>query len=317
MFWRNQSKVEEFILLGLTRDPETQLLLFPIFALIYFITIVLNSLIIIVTLTENNLQTPMYFFLTNLSLIDISYSSTIVPRMLKDLLSSKKNILYRECVVQMYFGVSLAYTEFILLPIMAYDRYIAICYPLHYTTIMNRSVCIKISFSTWICGFVLSTILVSFVFSLPLCDRNEINHYICEPPEIVVLACTDLFIIQNAIIILSIIFLMIPITFILLSYIKIIATILKISSAAGRRKTFSTCTSHMIVVTLFYGMIMISYIKPASVYSRDEDKLIAVIYTIVTPMLNPLIYTLRNKEVKAALTSIGKKKMFFFSDAIA
>ncbi|KAM4626881.1 olfactory receptor 10A7-like [Discoglossus pictus] len=301
--------VDEFVLLGLTNDRLTQLLLFPIFSLFYLVTFVGNSLIILVTLTEKCLQTPMYFFLTNLSFIDICYSSTIVPRMLKDLVSQKKTILFGECLGQMYIGLSLAYCECILLPIMAYDRYVAICYPLHYTTIMNKSTCMRLAAFTWICGFLLSIFLVAFIFNLPMCDHNEINHFLCEPPKVLVLVCTDLLIIEYGIFITCIAVLMIPITFILVSYIKIIVTILKMSSTAGRKKTFSTCASHITVVTLFYGMVMVTYVKPASVYSQDEDKIIAIIYTVITPMLNPLIYTLRNKEVKTSMKDMLNKKM--------
>ncbi|XP_053568934.1 olfactory receptor 1013-like [Bombina bombina] len=315
MVWRINNSVDEFILLGLTSNPQIQLILFPIFSVIYLITLMGNSLIILVTITENSLQTPMYFFLTNLSFIDISYSSAIVPRMLKDLLSLRKTISFGQCAGQMYIGASLAYTEFILLPIMAYDRYIAICYPLYYTTIMNRIVCVRIVFITWVGGFVLPIFLITFVFRLPMCDRNEINHFVCELPEVIVLACTDLFTIQYSIFVLGTMLVMIPVTFILISYMKIIATILKMTSAAGRRKTFSTCASHIIVVTLFYSTIAATYIKPTSIYSQEEDKMIAVVYTVLTPMLNPLIYTLRNKEVKAAFTNI-RKKLYIFSNVL-
>ncbi|KAM4626927.1 olfactory receptor 13F1-like [Discoglossus pictus] len=280
MVWINKSSVDEFILLGLTSNPQAQLVLFAIFLVFYLITLVGNSLIILITITENSLQTPMYFFLTNLSLIDISYSSTFGPRMLKDLISSRKTILFGECAVQMYIGLSLAYTEFILLPIMAYDRYIAICYPLHYTIIMKRSVCKRLASGAWICGFILPICLVIFIFNLSLCGNNKINHFLCEPPEMLVLACTDLFIIENVIYFLGMIILVTPITCVLVSYAKIIATILKISSSSGRRKTFSTCASHMIVVTLFYGMIMGTYMKPTSVHLPEQDKMMAVVYIV-------------------------------------
>ncbi|KAM4697819.1 olfactory receptor 5V1-like [Rhinophrynus dorsalis] len=310
MVWRNYSVVTEFILLGLTGDSKTQIILFPTFLLCYFCILTGNALIILITFADKKLQTPMYLFLTNLSLIDICYSTAIIPRMLKDLLSSKKVILYGECVAQMYISLSLASAECILLAIMAYDRYLAICYPLHYTTTMNRYVCIKIAAGTWICGFLLTIFLVAFIFNLPMCENNIVNHFLCEPPEVLLLACTDLLKMEYVIFVIGTIIIMIPITFIPLSYIKIIITILKMTSSAGQRKTFSTCASHIMVVTLFYGMAMITYMKPISKYSPENDKMIAIVYTVITPMLNPLIYTLRNKEVKSALINIRNRTIY-------
>ncbi|KAM4626883.1 olfactory receptor 2K2-like [Discoglossus pictus] len=266
-------------------------------------------MIILVTITESNLQTPMYLFLTNLSFIDILYSSTVVPRMLKDLLSKTKTILFEECIGLMYFGLSMGTIECILLPIMAYDRYIAICHPLHYTTIMKRSVCIRLAAGTWICGFFLSSFLIAFIISLPFCNYNEINHFSCEPSQVVILACTDLFMIKTVIFVIGILNLMTPIICILVSYVKIIITMLNMTYSTRLRKMFSTCGSHLIVVTLFYSMAIATYMKPMSIHSWKNDKMIAIVYTVITPMINPLIYTLRNKDFKIAFNNMKKRIM--------
>ncbi|XP_053568927.1 olfactory receptor 2G3-like [Bombina bombina] len=314
MIWRNITSVNEFIFLGLTSNPQIEAIIFPIILAMYIITLLANFFIFVATITESSLHTPMYFFITNLAFIDICYSTTISPRMLKDLMSQNKTISFGECLGQMFIGLSLANAECILLPVMAYDRYMAICYPLHYTSILTRHVCIRLVSGAWICGCVFAIFMVTIIFNLPMCGNNKINHFICEPPEVLALVCVDLVFLQYAIFFLGLILLITPITFVLASYIKIIQTILKISSTAGRKKAFSTCSSHMIVVTLFYGMIMVSYLKPITVYAREQDKMIAFVYTVITPMLNPLIYTLRNKEFKAALKNIYKKKMnLFFS----
>ncbi|XP_063788369.1 olfactory receptor 2G3-like [Pseudophryne corroboree] len=310
MSWKNETAVVEFVLLGLSSEPTTRTILFVAFLLIYVMILVGNFLIITLTLTDNNLQTPMYFFLTNLSLMDICVSSTSVPRMLKDLLSAKRTISYIECAAQMYISLSLGECECILLAIMAYDRYIAICYPLHYTIIINRSVCIKIAVGTWVCGFLLSICHIVLTLNINLCGRNEINHFLCEVPEFLSLGCQNIMIVESVIFIVGVLILIIPVTFICVSYMRIIVSILKISSLTGQNKAFSTCGSHMMVVAMFYGSAMAVYMKSRSTSSPDTDKIITVFYFIITPMLNPLIYTLRNKEVKTALTKLLKNKMF-------
>ncbi|XP_053327950.1 olfactory receptor 5V1-like [Spea bombifrons] len=257
-----------------------------------------------VSITDSSLQTPMYFFITNLSFLDICYSTTAVPRMLKDNLSVKKTISYAECVAQIYVGLFLGQSECILLAVMAYDRYIAICYPLHYTVIISRSVCIKAAACTWICGILLSTSLVVPTCNVGFCSPNEINHFVCEVPEVLALGCGNTAIVEFVIFAVGVIVLMIPITFIILSYIRIILAILKITSFVGRLKVFSTCGSHILVVTLFYGSAIATYMKPRSKSSTNVDKILAVFYGIVTPLFNPLIYTLRNEEVKTALKKI-------------
>ncbi|KAM4626919.1 olfactory receptor 5AR1-like [Discoglossus pictus] len=307
----NKTVVTEFILLGLSSNPRTQIVLFVVFFMIYLIILIGNALIITVTITDIHLQTPMYIFLTNLSLLDVCYSTSIVPRMLRDLVSENKVISFQECATQMYIALSFGEAECILLAIMAYDRYVAICYPLYYTTIISRSACIKTATGTWICGFLCAISHVTLTLNVNICQGNKINHFLCEVPEILSLGCTDVIIIEFVIFVVGVIILMIPVTFIIISYIQIFRAILKISSCAGQRKAFSTCGSHMVVVILFYGSAMATYMKPRSSSSPDTDKMIAVFYTIITPMLNPLIYTLRNKEVKTALKKRIIKKIFF------
>ncbi|XP_063285523.1 olfactory receptor 2B2-like [Pelobates fuscus] len=309
MIWENKTIVMEFILLGLTNDPVFQIIIFVFFLNAYIIILCGNSLIILLTMRDSSLQTPMYFFLTNLSFVDIFYSTSTIPRLLKDLLSINKIISFSECAAQMYITLSLGECECVLLAIMAYDRYVAICYPLHYTTIINRSVCIRIATGTWLCGFILSISLVSLTLNVDRCGHNEINHFSCEVPEILSLGCGDILFAELSIFVFGVILLMTPVTFIVISYVKIIMTILQIASSAGQRKAFSTCGSHMLVVTMFYVSGMAAYMKPRSSSIPGTDKMISVFYNIVTPMFNPLIYTFRNKTVKTAIKKLKIKRI--------
>lgn len=315
MAQENDTVIREFILLGLSSDPNMQIMLFVIFLIMYLIILVANSLIILVTVTDSTLQTPMYFLLTNLSILDILYSSSVIPRMLIDLLVVNNTILFADCIAQMYISLSLGETECILLAIMAYDRYIAICFPLHYAAVVHRTLCIKIAIGMWISGFLLSISHVVLTWNVDLCGNNVINHYVCEVPEILALGCGNVNIVEFVIFIVGVIILIVPICSIIIIYVKIINAIFKISSSTGRKKAFSTCGSHILVVTLFYGSAMVTYMKPRSQSSPDTDKLYAIFYLIVAPMLNPLIYTLRNKEVKSALKKVSCmdiKKSFMY-----
>ncbi|XP_053327948.1 putative olfactory receptor 2B8 [Spea bombifrons] len=309
MAWGNGTVATEFILLGLSSDPTMQIILFVVFLVVYMMILLGNSLIIMVTATDSSLHTPMYFFITNLSILDICYSTTGAPRMLKDSLSVKKTISYAECVAQMYIGLSLGENECMLLAVMAYDRYIAICHPLHYTVIISKSVFIKAAAGTWICGFLLSIPDIVLICSVGFCGPNKINHAVCEVPEVLALGCGNTAIVEFVIFAIGVIVLMIPITFIILSYVRIILAILKITSSAGRLKVFSTCGSHILVVTLFYGSAMAAYLKPKSKSSANVDKILSVFYGTVTSMLNPLIYTLRNEQVKTALKKMKIRKL--------
>ncbi|XP_077306111.1 putative olfactory receptor 2B3 [Lithobates pipiens] len=310
MVSRNDTAVAEFILLGLSSNSETQVILFCIIMVGYLIILNGNILIIILILTDINLHTPMYFFLSNLSFLDLCFSTSIIPRMLRDLVSVKKTISYAECATQLYISLSLGQTECILLSIMAYDRYVAICFPLHYTTIMSKIICVRIAAITWMCGFLFPISQVAFTLNVNLCGKNEINHFLCEVPEILSMACENTIFIECITFAVGVIILMIPVTFIVVSYIKIISSILKIASSAGRRKAFSTCGSHMIVVTIFYGSATAAYMKPRSSSTPEIDKVIAIFYVIVTPMLNPIIYTLRNNDIKSAFLKFRRRYYF-------
>ncbi|KAG9464101.1 hypothetical protein GDO78_020496 [Eleutherodactylus coqui] len=307
MHLKNETLIREFILLGLSSDPKAQVALFILFTSVYTLILVGNVLIIVLILTDANLRTPMYFFLSNLSFLDLCFSTSTLPRMLKDLLSVNKIISYGECAAQMCISLSLGVCECVLLAVMAYDRYVAICYPLHYTIIMSKKVCIRLAVGTWMCGFFMSASLVTLTLNIDMCGHNVINHFICEVPEVLSLGCENIILVELIIYIIGIIILMIPVTFIVISYVNIILSILKIASSSGRRKAFSTCGSHMIVVVIFYGSVMASYMKPRSRSQPGTDKVITVFYAIVTPMFNPMIYTLRNNDVKAAFVKLLRK----------
>ncbi|KAG9463458.1 hypothetical protein GDO78_021691, partial [Eleutherodactylus coqui] len=307
MIWKNETILREFVLLGLSSDPKTQVALFIVFTSAYTIILIGNFLIIVLVLTDANLHTPMYFFLTNLSFLDLCFSTTTLLRTLKDLLSVNKVISYGECVAQMYIGQSLGACECVLLAVMAYDRYVAICYPLHYTTIMSKRICVRLAVGIWMSGFPLPASLVTLTLNVDLCGHNKINHFLCEVTEILSLGCGNIILVELFMFIVGLIVLLIPVTFIVTTYVNIIVNILKIASSSGRRKAFSTCGSHMMVVVIFYGSIMASYMKPRLSSLPGTDKVLAVFYVIIAPMLNPMIYTLRNNDVKAAFVKLIKK----------
>ncbi|XP_066433175.1 olfactory receptor 5AR1-like [Eleutherodactylus coqui] len=307
MHLKNETILREFVLLGLSSDPKTQVALFILFTSVYTIILIGNFLIIVLVLTDANLHTPMYFFLSTLSFLDLCYSTSTLPRMLRDLLSVNKVISYGECAAQMYIALSLGESECVLLVVMAYDRYVAICCPLHYTTIMSKMVCIRLAVGTWMSGFLLSISHVVLTFNTNTCGHNVINHFICDVPEVLSLGCENIILVELIFYIVGIIILLTPVTFIVISYVNIILSILKIASSSGRRKAFSTCSSHMMVVVIFYGSAMASYMKPRSSSLPGTDKVIAVFYAIVTPMLNPMIYTLRNNDVKDAFVKLITK----------
>uniref|UniRef100_A0A8C8VJI9 Olfactory receptor n=1 Tax=Pelusios castaneus TaxID=367368 RepID=A0A8C8VJI9_9SAUR len=296
----NLTLVTEFILLGLPNHRELEVPLFFIYLLIYAITLIGNILLIIITVAPT-LQTPMYFFLRILSFLDVCYTSVTIPKMLVNFLSEDKSISYLGCTVQMYFLLFLGASECFLLATMAYDRYVAICNPMRYRVIMNRRVCFSLAFLSWFGGNLLSIVQTTW---LHFCGPNQISHYICELPALLQLSCTvNLF---NQVVLLTSILILGSgaLLLTLVSYIHIISTILRIRSAEDRHKAFSTCSSHLIVVGLFYLTGFIQYTKPSSVSSVVIDEMLSIQYSILTPMLNPIIYSLKNKEVKMALGKI-------------
>ncbi|XP_063158573.1 olfactory receptor 5V1-like [Candoia aspera] len=297
----NRTKVTEFVLMGLSDLPAIRFSLFFIILLIYLVTLLANGTILLAIGANSQLHNPMYFFLSNLSLLDIFCPTATVPKMLENLLTECSSISFAGCVLQLYFLVALAGTEVFLLAVMAYDRYVAICNPLRYTVIMNKKRCLQMTAGTWITGFLNSLLHTTLTFTLPYCNSNRINQYYCDIPPVLALSCASTYVAEMVVLIVGGVFGMGAFLITLISYTHIIATILKIRSAEGKRKAFSTCASHLIVVCLFYGATIFTYIRPSSSHHPDQDRLVSMLYGMITPMLNPLIYSLRNKEVKRAL----------------
>ncbi|XP_077169601.1 olfactory receptor 10A7-like [Paroedura picta] len=303
----NFTRVTEFVLLGLSSHPELQVLLFMVFLLVYIIIMVGNMLIFIMILVDLSLQTPMYFFLKVLSFLDICYSSVTLPKMLSNFLSKDKRISYTGCAAQMFFLLFLGASECFLLAAMAYDRYVAICKPLMYMTIMNEKVCYSFTILSWFFGNVVSLVQTIWVFALPFCKSNQINYFFCDIPPLIKLSCVDTSTYEMQAFITTFIVIFIPFSFIVVSYLLIIHNILKMTTMESRQKAFSTCSSHLLVVTLYYGSGSLIYLKPKSIYSQDSNKVLALMYTVVTPMLNPIIYSLRNKEISGAMKKMINK----------
>ncbi|XP_049746700.1 olfactory receptor 10A3-like [Elephas maximus indicus] len=306
---QNQSSVVEFILLGFSNFPELQEQLFGIFLVIYLVTLIGNATIIVVISLDQSLHVPMYLFLQNLSVVEVSFSGVIMPEMLVVLSTEKATIPFAGCFAQMYFILLFGGTECFLLGAMAYDRYVAICHPLSYPIIMNKRVFMKLAISSWALGFVVATLQTSWVFSFPFCGPNEINHLSCETPPVLELACADTFLFEMYAFTGTILIVVVPFLLILLSYIRILFAILKMPSSTGRQKAFSTCASHLTSVTLFYGTANMTYLQPKASYSPETKKLMSLAYSMLTPLLNPLIYSLRNTEMKRALMKLWRRKM--------
>ncbi|XP_039216876.1 putative olfactory receptor 2B8 [Crotalus tigris] len=302
----NQSYQGEFILLGVTDRPHLEMLLFVLILTCYLMTLLGNTTIIVVSRLDPHLHTPMYFFLNNLSFLDLSCTTSLGPHMLVNFWRKSKTITYGACVGELFISLALGSTECVLLAVMAYDRYAAICHPLRYTTIMSHSLCFTMAAISWGSGFSNSVVQTLMTFSLPRCGQNQIDHFFCEVPALIKLACVDTSVYEAELFASSLMFLLPPLGLIIISYSYIVAAILRIHSAEGKRKAFNTCVSHLMVVSLFYGSAICSYLRPPSKYSGDEGKMISLFYTFVTTMLNPLIYTLRNKEVHKAIRRIMK-----------
>ncbi|KAM9294479.1 olfactory receptor 5V1-like [Gastrophryne carolinensis] len=294
----NQTSEFSFILLGLSDDPYYQVLYFVIFLVIYIITLTGNLLLILVANTNSTLQRPMYFFLANLSIIDICFSSSAVPKLMMTTLNKDKTITLLECSVQMYVHMAMGGAECTLLAIMAYDRFAAICRPLNYSIIMTKTFCMRLVAVSWSVGFLNSWILVIPTLKLPFCQSNHINHFFCEIPPLLQIACADTWSNILVIYISAGIIVMCCFFFTLGSYSFIISTILKIHVSGRRHKTFSTCASHLTVVTIYYGTIMFMYMRPPNTYFPKVDKTVSIVYTAVTPMLNPFIYSILNKDFR-------------------
>ncbi|XP_015270317.1 PREDICTED: olfactory receptor 10A7-like [Gekko japonicus] len=310
MKWRNQSLVKEFILVGFSSMPNIELFLFPLVLVMYIATVTGNILIIVIIMVDAALQSPMYFFLRNLAFIEICFTLDTVPLMLINLLVKDKTISFVGCAIQMYCFFHFGCAECFLLAAMSYDRYVAICNPLRYATVMNRTFCYKLMGGVWVIGIPVSLLQAAWIFNLPFCGHNKINHFFCDAPPVLKLVCTDTHQYEMQSIASTLVFLMFPFVLILISYTRIITTMLRMSTVEGRSKAFSTCSSHLIVVILFYGSGSLVYLRPKSNYSPEVKKILSLFYTVVTPMLNPIVYALRNYEVRESLKRTLGWKLF-------
>ncbi|CAD7671651.1 unnamed protein product [Nyctereutes procyonoides] len=306
----NQTYVTEFVFLGLSQNPETQVLLFFLFQIIYLLTVLGNLLIIVLVHVDSRLHTPMYFFLGNLSFADLCFSTTTVPQVLVHFLVKSKTISFAGCSTQIFVLLLVGCTECALLAVMSYDRYVAVCKPLHYSTIMTRWLCVQLAIGSWVSGTFVSLVDTTFTLRLPYRGNNIINHFFCEPPALLKLASADTYSTEMAIFAMGVVILLAPVCLILVSYWNIISTVIQMQSGEGRLKAFSTCGTHLIVVVLFYGSAIFAYMRPNSKIMNERDKMISVFYSAVTPMLNPIIYSLRNKDVKGALRRVTAKLSF-------
>ncbi|XP_069461144.1 olfactory receptor 2G6-like [Ambystoma mexicanum] len=301
---KNGSAVREFLLLGLSEDPSVNMALFVLFLLTYLLTILSNGALVTACVVEPSLHTPMYFFLGNLSILDVCFSSVNVPYLLAQFLSQRK-ICFPACAAQMFSSVLLGCTECVLLAVMAYDRYAAILFPLHYRIIMSRSRCVTMLLSCWLVSLIIAIVVMVSTLRLPLCGHNVINHFFCEATIFLKMSCGDTFVTEMVLFSGSTVVMLIPSAFTLVSYVRISAAIMRIRSSEGRHKAFSTCASHLIVVIIFYGTAISMYMKPTSTDSANQDKIISLFYSVTPPLLNPVIYSLRNKDVKRALLKLS------------
>ncbi|XP_043336824.1 olfactory receptor 5B12-like [Cervus canadensis] len=305
----NLSEVTEFLLMGLTDALEMQVPLFTTFTLIYLTTLVGNLGMIVLILLDSRLHTPMSFFLSNLSLVDCVYASSVTPKVMAGILTGDKSISYDACATQMFFFAAFVTVESFLLVSMAFDRHAAVCKPLHYTTTMTRGMCASLVTSSYICGLLQSSIHVALTFHLSFCHSNVVNHFFCDIPPLLALSCSDIYTNEIVLFTLAAFNSFFALLVILGSYLFIFIAILRMRSSEGRQKAFSTCASHLTAVSIFYGTVIFMYLQPSSSHSMGTDKMASVFYTVVIPMLNPLVYSLRNKEVKGAFKRVvGKAK---------
>ncbi|XP_060632269.2 olfactory receptor 5V1-like [Anolis sagrei] len=301
---RNQTPVEEFIFLGFSAVPHGQIYLSFVFLIIYLVTLIGNTTIISLIQLDSHLHSPMYFFLSHLSCMDICYLSVTIPKILVNFLRQRSTISYNQCMAQMFFLMTFAGSECALLAIMAYDRYAAICQPLRYSNLMSNQVRFPLALASWVWGLLDSAVHTSLATKLSFCGSNRIDHIFCDVPPLLKIACSDTYINEMALHLASIFMGLSPFLFIVLSYVFILIAILRIQSNTGRSKAFSTCTAHLMVVVIYFGMANVNYNRPKAGYSLEIDTLISTLYCVVTPMMNPIIYSLRNKEVKEALQKL-------------
>uniref|UniRef100_A0A8D1UKX3 Olfactory receptor n=1 Tax=Sus scrofa TaxID=9823 RepID=A0A8D1UKX3_PIG len=304
---KNQSMEIEFILLGLTDDPQLQIVTFLFLFFNYILSLIANLIILLLTLLDPHLKTPMYFFLRNFSFLEVSFTTVCIPRFLISILTGDKKISYNGCITQLFFFLLLGVTEFYLLAAMSYDRYVAICKPLHYPVIMNSRVCHQLVLSSWVAGFLIIFPPLALGLQLDFCASKIIDHFLCDSSPMLQLSCTDTSIIELLAFVLVLVTLVITLLLVVLSYTYIIKTILKFPSAQQRTKAFSTCSSHMVVVSITYGSCIFMYMKPSAKERVALTKGVALLNTSIAPLLNPFIYTLRNQQVKDALKDVLQK----------
>ncbi|XP_049620718.1 olfactory receptor 2G3-like [Suncus etruscus] len=307
MMMINRSLPGDFILVGFSDQPQLEKILFVSVLIFYLLTLVGNTAIILVSCLDPMLHTPMYYFLTNLSFVDLCFTTSIVPQLLWNLHGPDKTISSLGCAVQLYVSLALGSTECVLLAVMAFDRYAAVCRPLHYVTVMHPQLCQCLAGIAWLSGLGNTLIQGTITLRLPRCGNRRIYHFICEVPAMIKLACVDIHANEVQLFMASLVLLLLPLVLILISYGFIVQAVVKIRSAQAWRKAFGTCGSHLLVVSLFYGTITAVYIHPNSSYAHSQGKFITLLYTVVTPTFNPLIYTLRNKDVKGALKRLVLK----------
>nr|XP_045721036.2 olfactory receptor 2A25 [Mirounga angustirostris] len=304
----NQTSVTEFILLGFPLSPGIQMLLFGLFSLFFVFTLLGNGLILGLIWLDSRLHPPMYFFLSHLAIVDIAYACNTVPQMLVNLLKPDKPISFADCLTQTFLFLTFAHTECLLLVVMSYDRFVAICHPLRYSAIMSWRVCITLALTSWILGVFLALVHLVLLIPLPFCGPQKVNHFFCEIIAVLKLACVDTHINEIVVLAGAISVLVGPLSSIVISYMCILCAILRIQSGEGQRKAFSTCSSHLCVVGLFYGTAIIMYVGPRYGNPKEQKKYLLLFHSLFNPILNPLIYSLRNKEVKAALKRMLEKE---------
>ncbi|XP_003476058.1 olfactory receptor 9S13-like [Cavia porcellus] len=307
----NYSEVTEFILLEFRTSQQLQILLFLLFLVIYMVIVAGNVSIITVITMDSKLQTPMYFFLKNLSYLDLCYATVIAPKTIANFLSNEKKISYNGCAAQFFFFALFVTAECFLLAAMALDRFSAICCPLLYPVHMSHKVCVQLVAGSYICGCINAIVQTSFTFSLRFCQENRLDHFFCDVQALIKISCVDTFVNEIVLLILSAFIVISTTIAILFSYVYILSSVLKIPSIQGRSKTFSTCGSHIAAVSLFYGTVFFTYAQPGAISSPEQSKIVAVFYTLIIPMLNPLIYSLRNRDVKDAMKRIFCEKWCF------
>lgn len=307
----NSTLVTQFVFVRFSNSPRLQLLFFHLFLLVYLLSLVGNALIVLIVALDGHLHTPMYFFICNLSSVELWYTTVTVPKMLANFLSSPGVISVPNCITQYYFFFSLAATELFILTTMAFDRYAAICRPLHYPLLLSPQTCGILAGVCWFMGFLCPMFPSFLLAKTSFCTPNQINHFFCDADQIFRLSCTDTYAIQAVGYAFSTVIILGMLVFTMASYAQILATILGMASAAARRKTFSTCTAHLSVVTIYFGTLIFMYVRPAVKYESNINKIVAIFYSVITPLLNPLIYTLRNKDVKEALKVLVSRMQKF------